>query len=57
MIEEYLRRRRELTGRAALARQMAETIHKRMEIPYQPMDLDALDAWLARVVTAYRQRV
>lgn len=56
MIEDYLRRRREISGRTGLARQIAETVHKRMEIPYQPMNLNELDAWLARVVTAYRQR-
>lgn len=56
MVEDYLRRRRDLAGREALARQMAQAVHQRMELAYQPMSLDALDAWLARVVTAYRQR-
>lgn len=56
MIEDYLRRRRELAGRARLAQQLAETIHRRLDIPYQSMGTDALEAWLAKVLTAYRQR-
>jgi uncharacterized RDD family membrane protein YckC len=54
MVEDYLRRRRDLSGRDALARQMAQVLHRRMGLPFQPMPLDALDAWLARVTAAYR---
>jgi len=57
MAEDYLRRRRNLAGRDALARQLAQVLHQRMALPFQPMPLDVLDAWLARVVAAYRARV
>lgn len=57
MIEEYLRRRREISGRAGLARQVAEIVCKKMEIPYEPMTVDALDSWLAKVLIAYREHM
>jgi uncharacterized RDD family membrane protein YckC len=56
MVEDYLRRRRDLAGRAALAAQIAQVLHTRMQIPYEPMRPDAVDAWFFKVVTAYRQR-
>ena len=56
LVEDYLRRRRDLSGRDALARQLAQVLHQRMGLPYQAAPLDALDAWLAGVTAAYRAR-
>ncbi len=56
MIEAYLLRRRDLSGRIRLAAQIAESIHNRMGLPYSPMDIRELERWLADVLKAYHGR-
>ncbi len=56
MVEEYLQRRSQLAGRATLAAQIVESLHKRMEIPFAPMDTPQLERWLSDVLKAYRSR-
>jgi uncharacterized RDD family membrane protein YckC len=56
MTEAYLLRRRDLTDRAKLAGQIAESLHKRMELPYTPMEIRELERWLSDVLKAYHAR-
>jgi uncharacterized RDD family membrane protein YckC len=56
LVEEYLRRRKELANRAQMGQQIAETLHKRMALPYQPMGVIKLEEWLSQVLTACRRR-
>ncbi len=56
MIESYLLRRRDLTDRARLAAQIAESLHTRMGLPYARMDIRDLERWLADVLRAYHDR-
>jgi hypothetical protein len=56
MVEEYFRRRFQLADRIPLARQVAEALHKRMEIPYTLADSRELELWLSNTLKAYRAR-
>jgi uncharacterized RDD family membrane protein YckC len=56
MAEDFLRRRYELTNRAALAEQIAQTLRQRMELPPQPINGQEAEDFVREVVQACRKR-
>lgn len=56
MAEDFLRRRYELTNRAALAEQIAQTLRQRMELPPQSLHSQEAEDFVREVVRACQKR-
>lgn len=57
LVEEFLRRRYELSNARAMATQLVSMLRKRMELPAQPEPNITPERWLADVYDAYRRRL
>jgi uncharacterized RDD family membrane protein YckC len=56
MAEEFLRRRFELTNRAILAEQLAQTLRQRLDLPAQPLSSEEAEKFIIELVQARRKR-
>jgi hypothetical protein len=56
MAEDFLRRRAQLSNRAALAQRIVQALLKQMNVPLSPMDERQAESLIVEIVQAARNR-